>query len=191
MNITETVRKNCTLPNMLTVLRIAIIIPLARCILAEKYVYAGIFLIVSAVSDMFDGMAARKLNQVTQLGKILDPIADKLTLIAVVLCINQIYPYVYPFVIVMFLKELIMLTGGAILLKKKIKPPAAQWYGKAATAVFYSSMILLIVLRIVWRVNIYWLPAALFGVSSGFMIFAFMNYASIFLKLLKKNSNKK
>jgi len=190
LNITETVRKNCTLPNMLTILRIAVIIPLARYILAEKYVYAGILLGVSAVSDMFDGMAARKLNQVTQLGKILDPIADKLTLIAVVLCINQIYPYVYPFVIVMFLKELIMLTGGAILLKKKIKPPAAQWYGKAATAVFYSSMILLIALRAVWKVEIYWLSLALFGVSTGFMIFAFMNYAVIFLRLLKENDKK-
>ena len=191
MNITETVRKNCTLPNMLTVLRIAIIIPLARCILAEKYVYAGIFLIVSAVSDMFDGMTARKFHQVTRLGKIIDPIAEKLKLIAVVRCISKIYDYVYPFVIVMFLKEIIMLTGGAVLLKKNIKPPAAQWYGKAATVVFYSSMILLIALRAVWKVEIYWLSLALFGVSTGFMIFAFMNYAVIFLRLLKKNRNKK
>ena len=176
---------------MLTILRIVLIIPLARYILEEKYVYAGILLIVSAASDMFDGMAARKFHQITRLGKILDPIADKLTLIAVVLCINKIYYYVYPFVIVMFLKEIIMLTGGAVLLKKNIKPPAAQWYGKAATVVFYSSMILLIALRAVWKVEIYWLSLVLFGVSTGFMIFAFMNYAAIFLRLLKENRNKK
>ena len=190
MNIAETVRKNCTIPNALTLLRIMLIIPMAKYILAERYGEASVFLGISALSDMLDGMAARNLGQVTQLGKILDPIADKLTLIAIVLCINRVYPYIYPFVAVMFAKEMIMLAGGAILLKKKIRPPAAKWFGKAATAVFYVSVILLVALRAVWGINISWLSTSLFGLSAGFMMFALMNYMSIFMKLMKENGNK-
>ena len=190
MNIAETVRKNCTIPNALTLLRIMLIIPMAKYILAERYGEASVFLGISALSDMLDGMAARNLGQVTQLGKILDPIADKLTLIAIVLCINRVYPYIYPFVAVMFAKEMIMLAGGAILLKKKIRPPAAKWFGKAATAVFYVSVILLVALRAVWGINISWLSTSLFGLSAGFMMFALMNYMSIFMKLMKENGDK-
>lgn len=190
MNIAETVRKNCTIPNALTLLRIMLIIPMAKYILAERYGEASVFLGISALSDMLDGMAARNLGQVTQLGKILDPIADKLTLIAIVLCINRVYPYIYPFVAVMFAKEMIMLAGGAILLKKKIRPPAAKWFGKVATAVFYVSVILLVALRAVWGINISWLSTSLFGLSAGFMMFALMNYMSIFMKLMKENGNK-
>lgn len=190
MNIAETVRKNCTVPNALTLLRIFLIVPTAKYILEEKYAYAGIFLLISALSDMLDGIAARKLGQVTQLGKILDPIADKLTLIAVVLCINRVYPYVYPFVTVMFVKEALMLAGGAVLLRKGIKPPSAKWFGKAATAVFYTSMIVLVSLRAFWGISISWLSTSLFGLSAGFMMYALMNYASIFFRLVKENSNK-
>ncbi len=190
MNIAETVRKNCTIPNALTLLRIMLIIPMAKYILAERYGEASVFLGISALSDMLDGMAARNLGQVTQLGKILDPIADKLTLIAIVLCINMVYPYIYPFVAVMFAKEMIMLAGGAILLKKKIRPPAAKWFGKVATAVFYVSVILLVALRAVWGINISWLSTSLFGLSAGFMMFALMNYMAIFMKLMKENGNK-
>ena len=168
MNIAETVRKNCTIPNALTLLRIMLIIPMAKYILAERYGEASVFLGISALSDMLDG----------------------LTLIAIVLCINRVYPYIYPFVAVMFAKEMIMLAGGAILLKKKIRPPAAKWFGKVATAVFYVSVILLVALRAVWGINISWLSTSLFGLSAGFMMFALMNYMAIFMKLMKENGNK-
>lgn len=190
MGIAETVKRNVTIPNMLTLLRIAVIVPLAECIWEEKYIQAGILLAVSALSDLFDGMIARKFNQITQLGKILDPIADKLTLIALVICLNRVYPYSYPFVTVMLVKEIVMLTGGAVLLMKKIKPPSAQWFGKVSTAVFYVSMTVLVGLRAFFGITVSWLSTSLFGFSAGCMLFALMNYVSIFLKLLKENGNK-
>ena len=190
MGIAETVKRNVTIPNMLTLLRIAVIVPLAECIWEEKYIQAGILLAVSALSDLFDGMIARKFNQITQLGKILDPIADKLTLIALVICLNRVYPYIYPFVTVMLVKEIVMLTGGAVLLVKKIKPPPAQWFGKVSTAVFYISVIVLVALRAFFGITVSWLSTSLFGFSAGCMLFALMNYVSIFLKLLKENGNK-
>ena len=190
MGIAEAVKRNVTIPNMLTLLRIAVIVPMSECILEEKYIHAGILLAVSALSALFDGMIARKFHQVTQLGKILDPIADKLTLIAVVICLNRVYPYVHPFVTVMFVKEAVMLTGGAFLMAKNIKPPAAQWFGKVATAVFYVSMTVLVALRAFWKIHLSWLSILLFGLSAGCMLFALMNYVSIFMELLKENGNK-
>ena len=191
MNLIKEAKRNFTIPNLLSLLRIAIIIPMSKFILTENYIMAGVLLLVSALSDMLDGIIARKFDQVTQLGKMLDPVADKLTLIAVVLCVNRIYPYVYPFVIVMFIKEIIMLAGGAVLIRNKIKPPAAKWFGKAATAVFYISMITLVLLKAVWNINISWLATSLFALSAAFMLFALMNYAVIFFEITKVNGNKK
>ena len=75
-----------TIPNIITYVRFVLIIPFVYFFLAEQYIYAAICIGLSGLSDCFDGMAARKLNQVTPLGKILDPIADKVTLFAVVIC---------------------------------------------------------------------------------------------------------
>lgn len=63
-------------------------------------------------------MAARKLNQVTPLGKILDPIADKVTLFAVVICMVIYVPMVLPILVTLLVKDLLMLIGGADLIKK-------------------------------------------------------------------------
>ena len=110
------IKKNINVPNTLTVIRFIVIVPMVQFLLKEEYIQAGIMILISALSDMMDGFLARRLNQVTDLGKILDPIADKLTLIAVVICVNVIYPEVMPFVLVLFAKELLMLAGGAFLL---------------------------------------------------------------------------
>lgn len=184
------VRENLTIPNFLSVLRIVIIIPMVKSMLRENYAGAGILLTVSAASDMFDGIIARKFNQITQLGKILDPIADKLTLIAIVICVNILYPYILLFVSVLFAKEVLMLLGGGILLKKGIKPPPAQWYGKAATAIFYISVIIIVSLRAIWGVMIPFLTTLLFTVTTAVMFFALLNYAQLFFNLINESKNK-
>ena len=83
----------------------------------------GILLLLSALSDMLDGLIARRLHQVTALGRILDPMADKLTLIAVVIGLNVLYPDMVPFTLILFCKEMLMLTGGAFLLRMRLHPP--------------------------------------------------------------------
>ena len=148
-------------------------------------------MLISGVSDMFDGLIARKFNQVTQLGKILDPIADKLTLIAVVICINILYPSVTLFVIVLFCKELLMLCGGCLLLKLKIKPPAAKWYGKVSTAIFYTAVVTVVLLKAVWNITNKPLIVILFSITTIAMLFSLVNYSIIFFKLIKNRNNKK
>ena len=97
-----------TIPNIITYVRFVLIIPFVYFFLAEQYIYAAICIGLSGLSDCFDGMAARKLNQVTPLGKILDPIADKVTLFAVVICMVIYVPMVLPILVtllvIVFLK---------------------------------------------------------------------------------------
>ena len=124
-----------TIPNIITYVRFVLIIPFVYFFLAEQYIYAAICIGLSGLSDCFDGMAARKLNQVTPLGKILDPIADKVTLFAVVICMVIYVPMVLPILVTLLVKDLLMLLGGADLIKKRLTPPSANWYGKVGTII--------------------------------------------------------
>ena len=182
------VKKNINVPNTLTALRLVLIIPLLHFLLKQEFVNAGIIILVSAMSDMMDGFLARRLNQVTSLGKILDPIADKLTLIAVVIGINVIYPEVMPFVIVLFTKELLMLAGGAFLLKLKIRPPAARWYGKLSTVLFYTSITTLIMLKAIWGYTNGTLSLTLLAVTTTSMLFSLVMYSLLFGALVRERN---
>ncbi len=182
------VKKNINVPNTLTALRLVLIIPLLHFLLKQEFVNAGIIILVSAMSDMMDGFLARRLNQVTSLGKILDPIADKLTLIAVVIGINVIYPEVMPFVIVLFTKELLMLAGGAFLLKLKIRPPAARWYGKLSTVLFYTSITTLIMLKAIWGYTNGTLSLTLLAVTTTSMLFSLVMYSLLFGELVRERN---
>lgn len=71
---------------------------------------------------MFDGMIARKFNQITELGKMLDPLADKLTQGTVAICLAVEYPVLIPVLLIFVVKELGMLIGGCFLLKRKSAP---------------------------------------------------------------------
>ena len=188
-DIKSVIKENLTIPNLLSLIRILVIPPLIVFLLNQNFIMAGVMLIISGVSDMFDGMIARKLNQVTQLGKMLDPVADKLTLIAVVICINVLYPSVLPFVIILFSKEFLMLCGGAVLLKMKIKPPAANFYGKIATVVFYVSVTVIILIKAIWDIKNLILTNILFIITTGFMLVALFQYAHIFFKLIKEKKS--
>ena len=75
-----------TIPNILTYIRFLLVAPFMYFFLKERYLLAGLMIGLSGLSDCFDGMIARHFDQVTPLGKILDPIADKVTLIAVAVC---------------------------------------------------------------------------------------------------------
>ena len=120
-----------TVPNLITYVRFVLIIPFVCFFLDEQYITAAVCIGLSGLSDCFDGMTARKLNQVTPLGKILDPIADKLTLFAVVICMVIYVPMVLPILITLLVKDLLMLLGGADLIKKKTYPTVCKLVRKS------------------------------------------------------------
>ena len=98
-----------TIPNLLSILRIILILPFSIYFLNDEYIMAAVMLILSGITDMFDGMIARKFDQITKLGAMLDPIADKLTLAVVVICVGMKFNVVMPLVVILVVKEVSML----------------------------------------------------------------------------------
>lgn len=186
-------KENLNIPNILSLARIIIIVPFVLYFLNDDYLASAFVLIVSGFSDMFDGMIARSLGQITPLGKVLDPLADKLTLTAVIICMGIKFPEIVPFVVILILKDLSMLIAGSFLIKKGIEPPAARWYGKVATVFFYVSVIIIVALKAIWGVNRPIVSISLLSITSAFMLFALFKYFIIFLKLINdiSGSNQK
>lgn len=137
-----------TIPNLISFIRILLIPVFAVLFYQGHTIAAVIILVLSGLSDMFDGKIARKLNQVSNLGKMLDPIADKLTVfsIAIILFLKFYQAenrtlHLFSWVFLLFiLKDLIMLVGGAFMLAKGMRPGAAEIYGKIATVAYYCVM---------------------------------------------------
>lgn len=151
------------LPNLLTVLRILLIPVFVVVFLWENgnvdigaeadtegrgFIIAGVIIIISGLTDAADGFIARKFNMITDLGKVLDPFADKLTQAAVVVCLvfrySEIWQAVAALFGIIFVKEIIMLVMGVVFLKKGQDLGGAKWFGKLATIVFYVLVIILI-----------------------------------------------
>lgn len=137
-----------TIPNWLCFLRIALIPVFSVLFIKEHYIAAFAAMIIAAVTDLLDGKIARKFNMVSNLGKILDPIADKLSQIAIVIILLVKFWSLMPmlkYVLFLFiLKEFLMVCGGALLMAKGMRPVAAEIWGKVATTVFYVFMIVII-----------------------------------------------
>lgn len=177
------------IPNAISFLRILLIGPCVISLLRNDYLMAAIYFILSGLSDALDGFLARKLNQITPLGQILDPLADKLTLGAIVICISIKVPELIPVAIILVLKDFIMLLAGTNLLKKNIMPPPAKWYGKLSTVLFYISVIIILGLKAIWEIDIPWLTGILFGITIFMMIFSLIKYFIIYREILKKFQN--
>ena len=175
-----------TIPNLLTYLRFILVAPFMYFFLQQNYIAAALCIGFSGLSDCFDGLLARKLNQVTSLGKILDPIADKVTLFTVALCMLIYIPSLLPLLAILMFKEVTMLFCGMILLIKKITPPPAKWYGKFATVVFYFSVVTIIFLKAVFNYESPVLIITLFVLTAVVMVFDLIKYAIIFFQLIKE-----
>lgn len=101
------------------------------------YYRAALVMGVSSITDMFDGMVARKFNMITEFGKFLDPLADKLTHGAILLCLLSRYPLILLLLVLFVIKEGFMLVMGAIKLRKGKKLNGAMWFGKCCTALLF------------------------------------------------------
>jgi cardiolipin synthase len=174
-------QKNFNLPNLVTFVRILLIVPFVLYIIEEKYLNAGIVLVFSAITDLLDGFLAKKLKLTTIFGEMFDPMADKLTLIAVMICVGAKFNEVIPFIAITLTKEILMLVASALLLKNKKRPFAAKWYGKLGTALFYVSIVTIISLKAIWGYQNETVTFSLMFITSLFMIFALVKYFKLFL----------
>ena len=140
-----------TIPNLISVIRICLI-PVIAVLYYKGYIWWTVFVIfISGLSDAVDGKIARKFNQVSALGKMLDPVADKLTIfaLAIVLFLKfkeaqseamQSFAWVF---LLFIIKDLIMILVSIVLIAIGTRPVAAEIWGKLATFAFYAVMVVL------------------------------------------------
>ncbi len=130
-----------TVPNVLTILRI-ILIPVFVVLFFNDLRKVSLAVFVAAsLTDMLDGYLARKLNQITDFGKLFDPLADKLMVITAMVCqaVAQVFPWAA--VIIVACKELYMVLGGVYMLKRGVVV-YSNIVGKAAQVCFIASLVL-------------------------------------------------
>lgn len=182
-----------TVPNAMLALRI-LIVPVFAALYLRGHVAAAVgALVFSGLTDMLDGLIARRFNQITDLGKMLDPFADKLTQGVVALCIAIRFPSIRPLLLLFMLKELLMLSCALVLLKKHKRPCAAKWYGKVATVMFYvsvSAIVLLDGLGIMGPDKQNIAAFVMLGLTGIMMAYAAVKYFQIFLAILREPGEK-
>lgn len=130
-----------TIPNILSMLRIALIPAIVWCYCLEYSVAAFVLVVASAVTDVADGFIARRFNQVSALGKALDPIADKLTQITVTAFLIKDFSQMWFLFAVLLAKELVVGAFGVVIIRVTGTTYSALWHGKLATVLVYCTML--------------------------------------------------
>lgn len=174
-----------TIPNLLSLFRL-ILIPVYMSIYLDAqetrdYVFAGTILAISCATDAVDGKIARKFNMITTFGKFLDPLADKLTQFALLLCLAIRYPVLWAVFYLFVLKELFQLTAGIAAAKFGYILKGALISGKVCTTVLFTSLVAMVLFHNMDETTIYIIAM----VDGFFLMVAFADY---FITYLGKKS---
>ena len=123
------------LPNLLSLSRIIVLPPTIYYIsLGDEYFwYVFCFFIIIVLSDVFDGIVSRWLNQVTDLGKLLDPLADKVVIIAVGISLVLYREFPIWLLLILAVRDIIFISAGSWLLKKREVVVQSNIWGKLTT----------------------------------------------------------
>ena len=137
-----------TIPNLLSLFRLILIPVYINIYLnAESirdYQIAGLILAASCTTDMIDGKIARHFNMITTVGKVLDPLADKLTQLSVTICLAMRYQVLRPVLILFLVKEIFQLVAAIMNYRRGKALDGALMVGKVCTTVLFISLILLV-----------------------------------------------
>jgi len=130
------------IPNVLSVIRI-LLVPVFILVLFVKgdVALSIVIFLVAGATDVVDGYLARRNNWITKLGKILDPIADKLMQFTVLISflIKGLLPWW--FVVPFFVKDGFTLVMGFVVIKRRSVVVVSKWYGKLAVCLFYAAVV--------------------------------------------------
>lgn len=176
-----------TVPNILSFSRILLIPVFFWLYLGlENYLLATIVILISGATDVIDGFIARKFNLITNVGKAIDPLADKLTQAAVLIALMFRFQYMFLVFAILALKEILMLIYGTILYKHTKELIGSNWHGKAAAGVVY----LMLLTHLIWGIKAT-IPPVVSYVSTvltiGAMATSFVLYSIEYFRLYKKH----
>lgn len=178
MNVSKfDARSFFVIPNLLTLVRIILIVPFSLEMLDENYGKSLKILFLSGLTDVFDGFFARLLKQETKFGKIFDPIADKITLISIMVLVGIKFKRILPFIILLVSKECLMLLVGAFMIRKYRNTIKAKWYGKLSTAFFYVSIFVIVSFKALWNIENEFFINVLMWTTSLLMLHALIRYS--------------
>lgn len=178
----DTQSKILTIPNILSFFRLCLIpvIMWLYCV-EENYLWAGIILILSGITDTVDGFVARHFHMTSDLGKMLDPVADKLTQAAMLFCLLTRFPLMILPLALMIVKETFMGVTGLLVIRKTGRVFGADWHGKVTTWLLYAMMIL----HVFWFNIPVTVSRVLIGACVIMMVLSLVLYGRHNLKALK------
>ena len=180
--------------NILTLIRLVLVPFFAVSFLYNNYLVAIVIFVVCGITDFVDGYIARKYEMVTEFGKLMDPLADKVLQITALVLITYKWQIDLIIVVVFGIKELVMLLGSTFLYRKKVVV-FSNWYGKAATVILFLAIITKIFIEWYMKQNIdpklieTLNPIADVGiwVALGVTLIAFAGYLYQFILIVKGN----
>lgn len=180
--------KILTIPNLLSFFRLCLIPVFMWLYCVERnYLWTGIILIISGLTDTVDGIIARKFNMISDLGKVLDPIADKVTQAAMLFCLLTRFPLMIAPLALMVVKEFFMGVTGLLVIQKTGKVFGADWHGKVNTWLLYAMMI----------IHVFWynipdiMSKVLIGICVVMMLISLVLYGRHNLKALRETGTEK
>ena len=172
-----------TIPNILTTCRIFLIPAFVwfYSFQKEEHIAFGI-LVLSGMTDMLDGFIARRFHMISSLGKALDPVADKLTQAAVLICLGSRHPFLFMLFGILVVKEIITGCMSLLAIQKTSQVKGADWHGKVTTVFLYITMLI----HLIWETIPLAISIAMIGLIAFMMVVSFVMYFGRNISLLKK-----
>ena len=173
-----------TIPNALSLFRL-VLIPIYILIYLqaspdrpENYYIAGGILAISCLTDLVDGKVARHFNMISTVGKVLDPLADKATQFALIVCLTIKHPVLLHLVVLFVVKESFQLIAGLFTLRKGKILTGALLTGKISTTVLFISLILMVLMPEMDPIIVNWITL----IDGIVLLIAFVDYIRVYYK---------
>lgn len=173
-----------TIPNLLSVFRLLLIPAIIHAYLKQEnsLLTAGL-VVLSGLTDLADGFIARRFDMISDLGKALDPVADKLTQIAVLGCLAVRYPLMLLALALLVLKEIAAAVMGLLVIKRTGQVHGAEWHGKLSTALLYAMM----TLHLLWSGIPAELSHSLIALCTIVILYSCVRYTAKNLRLMQED----
>ena len=177
--------KILTIPNALSLFRLLLVPVFCWTYLGlDNDGWTVAILVISACTDIVDGWIARHFDMTSDLGKVLDPIADKLTQAAMLLCLLLTFPELISLFVLLAVKEISDGITGLLVMKQTGRVLGAAWHGKLSTVLLYVTLIV----HVMWREIPYRTSLLLMGVCAVTLVLSMVLYAIRNVKAIREHS---
>lgn len=176
------------IPNILSVIRLLMIPAVVYFFFSGDRVMACVFFALANITDIADGIIARHYGFVTELGKILDPLADKLLQVTTAVCLAISNPVYIILAALLVAKELTMLIGGLLIMRNRNVHPVAAWYGKAASVCYFVIVCIMILFENIAPFDLILTLLECVIAVSALLLYYFKSFKSLYgIELFKKH----